>query len=50
MGGGQLWLEWPAGVLQQSDSLTGPWTNSAAVSPCIVSAQAPRMFYRVKVR
>src|SRR5258706_2197072 len=46
-----LELSWPAGVLQQSDSLAGPWTDlPLAISPYPVSFDLtrPQTFYRTR--
>jgi hypothetical protein len=46
-----LELSWPAGVLQQSDSLSGPWSDLAsAVSPYSVAFDLdhPQTFYRTR--
>jgi hypothetical protein len=48
--GGILNITWPYGVLEQADSLAGPWTTIVgATSPYAPSASAPPKFYRVRV-
>jgi endoglucanase len=48
VGGGQLELQWPSGVLLQATNLLGPWTTNAAVtSPYDVTPSAAQMFYKV---
>ena len=43
-------LNWPAGVLLQAPTLTGPWTtNSAAVSPYTVTAASGNQFFKLLV-
>jgi hypothetical protein len=42
-------ITWPYGTLQQSTSVSGPWTNNPAASPYIV-APVGTLFYRVKVQ
>ncbi len=47
--GGMITLTWSAGVLQQADSILGPYTDvSGAVSPCTTACSGPRKFYRVR--
>jgi hypothetical protein len=49
--GTNLVLTWPSGTLQQSDTLTGPYTNvSNAISPYTASPAATQQFYRVHVQ
>jgi len=48
--GKQVVLTWPTGVLQQSASLTGPYTTvSGATSPYTNSVTGTKLFYRVYV-
>jgi len=43
-------VTWPAGVLQQADSLSGPWSNlSSAASPYPLPVGPAKKFYRVKL-
>ncbi|HWY29583.1 MAG TPA: LamG-like jellyroll fold domain-containing protein [Candidatus Acidoferrum sp.] len=43
-------LNWPAGILLQAPTLTGPWTtNSAAVSPYTVTAASGNQFFKLLV-
>jgi len=46
--GSQLTLSWSnGGQLLEATNVTGPWsTNTAAVSPFIITPNAPRKFYR----
>jgi hypothetical protein len=49
--GNHLQLFWPAGTLEQSLLLPGPWSSvSNATSPYTVPFADPSSFYRVKVR
>jgi hypothetical protein len=50
IGGGQMKLSWPTGVLLQATNLLGPWTTNSAPSPYTVTPAGPQMFYRVKVQ
>jgi hypothetical protein len=46
-----LHLAWPAGVLQSSGNVTGPYTNvTGAMSPYTVAQSGVSQFFRVKVR
>jgi hypothetical protein len=47
--GGQAAIQWDLpGVLQESGSLSGPWTNlSAAASPYIIPASGPSHYFRL---
>jgi hypothetical protein len=49
-GSGQLTLEWVGtGVLEQSESVTGPWTEvTPAVSPLTVTVTGAAKFYRLR--
>lgn len=43
-------VTWPAGVLQQADSVTGPWSNlNTAASPYPLPLGSAKKFYRVKL-
>lgn len=42
-------INWPYGTLQQSTSVTGPWTNNPATSPFTV-APVGNLFYRVSLQ
>ena len=47
--GGSLKLTWDPGVLQQADSVTGPYTDVAgATSPYTVAATAAKKFYKLR--
>jgi hypothetical protein len=47
--GGNVTLTWSAGVLQQTDVVTGPYTDVlSATSPSTVPAAAMK-FYRVRL-
>ncbi len=49
-GGGNVTLTWSAGVLQQADVVTGPYSDVlSASSPSTVSAAAAKKFYRVRL-
>jgi hypothetical protein len=45
----QIILSWRAGMLQSSDSITGPFTNVTPVSPLNLSPTAARKFFRVQL-
>src|SRR5262249_52782029 len=49
--GSNITLTWSAGVLQQADSVTGPWTvvNNAVSGYTVSTAAAAQKFYRVRV-
>ncbi|HEX5218094.1 MAG TPA: LamG-like jellyroll fold domain-containing protein [Verrucomicrobiae bacterium] len=48
--GGVPTITWPFGVLEEADSLKGPWTSLVeATSPYTPAAAALQKFYRVKV-
>lgn len=47
--GSNVVLTWNAGLLQQADSLTGPWTDlPAAISPLTTPATGAGKFYRLR--
>jgi len=49
VGGNNLQLQWTGGVLQQANSILGPWTtNAAASSPYIVSPTQAQQFFRAR--
>jgi hypothetical protein len=50
LSGGQAAVVWdPPGVLQQSSSLSGTWTNlPAATSPYVISASGAKQFFRLR--
>jgi hypothetical protein len=52
LSGSSLTLTWGAGVLQQADNVTGPWTivNGATSGYTVSTAAAARKFYRVRVQ
>jgi hypothetical protein len=44
-----LWLSWSAGILQASDSYSGPYTDvNGAASPFSASASETARFYRLR--
>jgi hypothetical protein len=44
--GNNITITWPAGTLQQADSVTGPYTDMAVTSPYTTPATGPAKFYR----
>ncbi len=49
--GNQLQLTWPAGTLQSTFIVTGPYTNvTTATSPFTISPSNTAQFFRIKVR
>lgn len=48
VGGGQLMLSWPAGILLEAPEVTGPWTTNTAVSPYTLMMNGPRKFFRIQ--
>jgi len=51
IGGGQMQLSWPTGVLLQATNVFGPWTiNTSATSPYTVTPAGSQMFYKIKVQ
>jgi hypothetical protein len=49
IGGGQLQLTWPSGILLQATSLNGPWTTNSATSPYTLTPTGAQKFYRVQL-
>jgi hypothetical protein len=49
IGGGQLRLTWPAGILLQAPSVTGPWTTNVSTSPYDFTPTGTQEFYRVQL-
>jgi hypothetical protein len=49
IGGGQLQLTWPSGILLQATSLNGPWTTNVNTSPYTFTPTGAQKFYRVQV-
>jgi hypothetical protein len=47
--GANVILTWPTGTLQQATSVTGPFTDTGAVSPYTTAASAARLFYRIRL-
>jgi hypothetical protein len=47
---GNLVLSWPAGVLLQASSVTGPWATNSASSPYTNQPVYPQMFYRLQMQ
>jgi len=46
---GKLVIEWVGGILQQAETITGPWQDvPGATSPYIVDPSSPAKFFRVK--
>ncbi len=46
-----LWLGWSGGLLQQADSLSGPWNDVQGATspyPVTVDPSQPQAFYRTK--
>jgi len=48
--GGNLVLNWPAGLLLQATNVAGPWAPASANSPYTNQFPNPNMFYRVQVQ
>jgi hypothetical protein len=49
--GTSLILSWPGnGLLLQATNLLGPWSNSAAVSPFVVSPVGTQVFYQIEMQ
>jgi hypothetical protein len=48
---GNLMLTWSQGTLLESTNVTGPWVTNSVTSPYTVpTADAPQMFYRIKLQ
>jgi hypothetical protein len=47
--GNTLQLAWPAGTVQSSDNVTGPYTDVTPKSPLTVTPSAAKKFYRVRL-
>lgn len=48
--GGVPTITWPYGVLEQADSVTGPWTTLVGVaSPYVPAVTSPQKFYRIRI-
>jgi hypothetical protein len=46
---GQVKIEWPFGILQESPSMTGPWSDSASqVSPYTFAPIGDMKFFRLR--
>jgi hypothetical protein len=46
VGGGQLQLTWPAGVLLEAPAVDGPWTTNNATSPYTFTPSGAQKFFR----
>lgn len=47
---GQFQLTWSQGTLQEATDLNGPWSDSGATSPFVVTPTGPQKFYRLHVQ
>jgi len=45
----QMTLSWPRGTLQQADEVTGPYFDVTQSSPFVVTPNAARKFYRIRL-
>lgn len=50
LGGNQIQLSWPAGILQSADAASGPFSDlPAAASPFVITTTGTQKFYRIKL-
>jgi hypothetical protein len=47
--GDQLQLDWPRGVLQEAADVQGPYADTVAQPPYIVTPDSDRKFYRIRL-
>jgi hypothetical protein len=47
--GNQMQLEWPRGILQEADTIAGPFWDVTETSPLTVDLSEARKFYRIRL-
>ena len=48
-GGGNLILNWPAGLLLQATNLVGPWITNLAAPPLAITPTNSQMYFRMLI-
>jgi hypothetical protein len=48
-GGGNLILNWPAGLLLQATNLVGPWNTNLAAPPLAITPTNSQMYFRMLI-